>query len=68
MLDQSWQMKRNLAQGISNSFIDRLYTTAKTAGVWGSKLMGAGGSGFVMFLAPPDRHETIKKALKHIKV
>ncbi len=21
-----------------------------------------------MFLAPPDRHETIKKALKHIKV
>ena len=68
LLDQSWQMKRSLAQGISNSFIDELYTTAKTAGVWGGKLMGAGGSGFVMFLAPPDRHETIKKALKHIKV
>ena len=68
LLDQSWQMKRNLAQGISNDFIDELYTTAKNAGVWGGKLMGAGGGGFVMFLAPPDRHETIKKALKHIKV
>jgi D-glycero-alpha-D-manno-heptose-7-phosphate kinase len=68
LLDQSWRVKRQIAKGITNDSIDELYATAKKNGVFGGKLMGAGGGGFIMFLAPPHKHETIKKALSHIKV
>jgi D-glycero-alpha-D-manno-heptose-7-phosphate kinase len=30
----------------------------------GGKLLGAGAGGFLMFYAPPDRHEAITRALK----
>ena len=38
------------------------------AGAYGGKLMGAGGGGFFMFLAPPDAHEKIKQAIPEINV
>ena len=68
LLDQSWMIKRQIAKGISNDNIDDIYATAKKNGAFGGKLMGAGGGGFIMFLAPPNKHETIKKALPHINV
>ncbi|QUX97727.1 kinase [Marinomonas sp. CT5] len=68
LLDQSWNMKRQLTQNMSNDVIDNVYSTAKKLGAFGGKLLGAGGGGFFMFLAPPHRHEAIKKALKNINV
>lgn len=68
LLDASWQIKRNLAQHVSNNAIDDLYTIGKKTGAFGGKLMGAGGGGFVMFLAPPYRHEALKQALPQVKV
>jgi D-glycero-alpha-D-manno-heptose-7-phosphate kinase len=66
LLDKSWMVKKTLADGISNNTVDELYATAKKAGAYGGKLMGAGGGGFVMFLAPPERHAQIKNALRGI--
>ena len=68
LLDQSWQMKRQLIQGMSNEMIDDVCETAKNNGAFGGKLMGAGGGGFFMFLAPPYKHQAIKEALKNVKV
>jgi len=64
LLDYSWQLKRSLAEGVSNSSTDELYASAKKAGAYGGKILGAGGGGFVMFLAPPEKHQAIKDALK----
>jgi galactokinase/mevalonate kinase-like predicted kinase len=33
--------------------------TALDLGAWGGKLCGAGGGGFLLFLAPPARHQAI---------
>jgi len=33
------------------------------AGAYGGKLLGAGGGGFMLFLAPPERHAAIREAL-----
>lgn len=68
LLDRSWRLKRCLAKGLSNRWMDDLYDTAIRNGAFGGKLMGAGGGGFFFFLAPPYRHATIRDALPQIKV
>ena len=68
LLDQSWQCKRRLAEGISADWMDDLYQTAIRNGAYGGKLMGAGGGGFFFFLAPPNKHQQIRDALSQIKV
>jgi D-glycero-alpha-D-manno-heptose-7-phosphate kinase len=67
-LDQSWQCKRRLAEGVSTDWMDDLYKTAIQKGAFGGKLMGAGGGGFFFFLAPPNKHQQIREALSQIKV
>ncbi len=68
LLHQSWQLKRRLADGTTDNWMDTLYSTAVNAGAFGGKLMGAGGGGFFYFLAPPFRHDAIKKSLPNVKV
>lgn len=62
-LDQAWQLKRGLASKITNSQIDDWYAAGRKAGAWGGKLCGAGGGGFLMFVAPPDKHDAIRASL-----
>ncbi len=68
LLDRSWKLKRSIAPGVSNDSIDEIYEAAKKAGAYGGKILGAGGGGFIMFFAPPYRHEHIRKALSKIRV
>lgn len=68
LLNTSWELKRSLGKDVSNSNIDALYDTALRAGAYGGKLLGAGGGGFFMFLAPPEKHEEIKASLPQLKV
>lgn len=63
MLDEGWCLKRRLASSISNNHIDSWYDAARAAGAMGGKLCGAGGGGFLLFVAPPERHEAIRTAL-----
>ena len=63
MLHQAWRLKRGLASGVSNEAIDLAYDAALAAGAVGGKLLGAGGGGFLMFLAPPERHDAVCAAL-----
>jgi D-glycero-alpha-D-manno-heptose-7-phosphate kinase len=68
MLHEGWLQKKSLASGVSNSVIDTLYAAGMNAGAWGGKVLGAGGGGCVMLLAPLDKHdatrETVVKAAK----
>jgi D-glycero-alpha-D-manno-heptose-7-phosphate kinase len=68
LLDQSWQFKQRLAEGVSADWMDNLYQTALHNGAFGGKLMGAGGGGFFFFIAPPNKHQQIQDALSQIKV
>ena len=63
ILDQAWHLKRGLASKITNSQIDTWYAAGRDAGAYGGKLCGAGAGGFLMFLAPPDRHDALRAAL-----
>lgn len=63
MLHEGWQIKKQIADGVTSAVIDQAYEAARGAGAEGGKLLGAGGGGFLMFLAPPERHEDIRRAL-----
>lgn len=63
LLDAGWRLKRGLARTISNRQIDAWYDAAIAAGAIGGKLCGAGGGGFLLLVAPPERHVAIRRAL-----
>jgi D-glycero-alpha-D-manno-heptose-7-phosphate kinase len=63
MLDEAWQLKKQLAAGVTSDAIDATYSAARAAGAQGGKLLGAGGGGFLMLFAAPDRHDAIRRAL-----
>ncbi|MFC1452308.1 kinase [Verrucomicrobiota bacterium] len=63
LLHEAWQLKRSLSDLISNDTIDGLYSAAREAGAAGGKLCGAGGGGFLLCFAEPDRQEDVRRAL-----
>lgn len=66
LLHESWALKKRLSTQISNGLIDQAYDAALRAGAYGGKLAGAGGGGFLFFLAPRDRHDEIRRALSKL--
>jgi len=68
LLQEQWNYKKTLTDSVSNSDINSIYDAAIQAGAYGGKLMGAGGGGYFMFLAPPELHQKIKDRLKQINV
>jgi len=67
ILHQNWLLKKELASGISSSHIDQMYQKALSAGAYGGKILGAGGGGFLLVLAPPKKHQSIKATLSEYK-
>jgi D-glycero-alpha-D-manno-heptose-7-phosphate kinase len=67
LLHEGWKLKRSLGFGITNPMIDDWYSAARKAGAIGGKLLGAGGGGFLYFIAPPEAHSKILAALGNPK-
>lgn len=67
LLHESWMLKRSLSSGISTTDIDEAYSTARSHGAWGGKLLGAGGRGFLLVCSEPEKHAGIAQALSHLR-
>ncbi|MBQ6026175.1 MAG: GHMP kinase [Lachnospiraceae bacterium] len=67
-LGETWEIKKQLAGGISNPDIDDMYTRAKKAGALGGKILGAGGGGFMLLYVPEDKQENVKNELMEFKL
>jgi len=70
LLHEGWECKRRLGGFVSVPDVDRRYARALAAGALGGKLLGAGGGGFLLVLAPPGRHAAVRDAvgLPHLQV
>ena len=66
LLDEAWQLKKQLASKISSDVIDDLYATARSAGALGGKITGAGGGGFLMLYCPREHQDAVRSALHHL--
>lgn len=66
LLDLSWKYKRSLSDQVSTPQIDQIYEEAMRAGALGGKILGAGGGGFMLLFAKPNRHASIRERLKEL--
>ena len=68
LMHRNWIMKRSLSSRISDGWIDEKYERALKLGAKGGKLVGAGGGGFLLLVAEPEKHANIAKELGLRKV
>jgi D-glycero-alpha-D-manno-heptose-7-phosphate kinase len=66
LLHEAWMTKRQLSDRVSTGEIDQLYETARGMGAIGGKLLGAGGGGFFLLLARPERQREIREKLARL--
>ena len=66
LLNATWHEKKGLSEKISLPSIDEAYEVAMKKGAYGGKILGAGGGGFLLFLAPPKFHRDIDESLKKL--
>lgn len=66
LIDASWQYKRSLSDRVSTPEIDTIYQAAMDAGAIGGKILGAGGGGFLLIFAKPERHAAIRERLSKL--
>lgn len=66
IINKNWKLKKKMSGGISNEQIDKWYETAVKNGAQGGKLLGAGGGGFLLFYAEPEKHKKIVKSLPEL--
>ena len=62
LLHAGWELKK-LTGSVTLPEIDAWYEAGLAAGATGGKLLGAGQGGFLLFIAPPERHAAIREAL-----
>ncbi len=63
LMAQGWELKKQLADGITNRKINRMVELAMRAGAIGAKVTGAGGRGYLLLYVPPDRQAAVREAL-----
>ena len=63
ILSTSWTEKKKMASKISNPMIDEIFEVALKNGAKGGKVSGAGGGGFIMFIADPVKKLDVVHAL-----
>jgi D-glycero-alpha-D-manno-heptose-7-phosphate kinase len=66
LLHEAWLVKRSLSVTVTNPEVDAIYEAARSVGAIGGKLTGAGGGGFMLLFAPPERHQIIRERLKKL--
>ncbi len=63
LLEEDWELKKQLDIKISNSYLDRISKIAKASGAAGGKILGAGGGGYFLFYCDPQKRPGLEKAL-----
>lgn len=67
LMHEYWQIKKSLANKISNGEIEEWYQAAREAGALGGKITGAGGGGFFLLYCPYGKREAVRAALPHLR-
>lgn len=62
-LEKGWKIKKKLSNKISNKHIDNAYNFSKKKGIYGGKLSGAGGGGFLNLVAKKEFKDQLIKGL-----
>ena len=64
MLLESWKIKKSFSNLISTSKVEEISNTLLANGFYGFKLLGSGGSGFMLGIGPPKSISKAKDIFK----
>tara|TARA_B100001250_G_scaffold213427_1_gene183078 strand:- start:32446 stop:33402 length:957 start_codon:yes stop_codon:yes gene_type:complete len=67
LLHENWMLKKTLSSQISSLEIDEVYNLGLKSGALGGKLLGAGGSGFMLFYCDQKNMKTLKSNLSEYR-
>jgi D-glycero-alpha-D-manno-heptose-7-phosphate kinase len=70
LMHEHWEQKKRRSSGMSNPTIDEWYELGMKNGASGGKLVGAGGGGFLMFMAHDRnklRHSMTQAGLEEVR-
>ena len=70
LMHEHWEHKKQRSGGMSNPQIDTWYRVGMANGAVGGKLVGAGGGGFLMFMAKDRsqlRHAMAQQGLEEVR-
>lgn len=67
LIKKNWTLKKQLDNNVSSNYIDQIYNQGINNGALAGKILGAGGGGHFLFLAPPKHHQRIIKSLNGIR-
>lgn len=68
LLDQSWDLKKQMASNVSNAHLDGLYARALAAGATGGKVSGAGAGGCLLLFVPEERQSAVRAAMQEARL
>ncbi len=68
LMNLSWTNKKKLSKSVSNKFLDNYINILKKNKVYGVKVLGAGGGGFIFVLAKKTLHKKIIHKTKLLRV
>ena len=63
LLHEAWELKKSLVDGVSTAEINSGYKISRANGAIGGKLLGAGGTGFMLLVVPPEKQSSVRNAL-----
>ncbi len=64
ILRENWNLKKELASGITRPEIDAMVAAAAQGGATGCKLCGAGGGGFLLTYCPRSEKSRLRQAMR----
>lgn len=62
ILHETWSMKRKISPKVTSPYIDYIYKRALELGATGGRLIGAGGSGFMVLFCEPDKQKKLRES------
>jgi D-glycero-alpha-D-manno-heptose-7-phosphate kinase len=67
LLGRNWELKQQIAHGISNPVIDAMHERAMEAGALAGKVCGAGGGGFLLLVVARENQNRVFEAMEEFR-
>ena len=67
ILNQSWEFKKKFGSKKVQKILNSYYVKAKKKGMYGGKILGAGGGGYFLFISTSENKKSIKKILNNLE-
>ncbi len=67
ILNQSWKFKKNFGSNRVQKILNLYYHKAEKEGMYGGKILGAGGGGYFLFISNSEKKKSIKKVLNNLE-